>query len=80
MNSPFAVTSTRLAAVALLAGLAACSSITDGLAGDKVDYRTGTPKAKALEVYRAVLAIHPHAAGVSDAIERLETALQGQDL
>jgi hypothetical protein len=37
-------------------------------------------KAKALEVYRAVLAIHPHAAGVSDAIERLETALQGQDL
>jgi outer membrane protein assembly factor BamC len=50
VNSPFAVTSTRLAALALLAGLAACSSITDGLAGDKVDYRTGTPKAKALEV------------------------------
>lgn len=50
MNSLFAVTPTRLAALALLAGLAGCSSISDSLGGDKVDYRTSTTKAKPLEV------------------------------
>lgn len=37
-------------------------------------------KLRALEVYRAALAIHPHLAGVSDAIERLETDVAGTDL
>lgn len=37
-------------------------------------------KPQALEVWRAVAAIHPHAEGVSEAIERLETALQGTSL
>lgn len=37
-------------------------------------------KAQALEVWRAVAAIHPHADGVSEAIERLEAALQGTSL
>jgi len=50
VNSLFAVTPTRLAALALLAGLAGCSSISDGLGGDKIDYRTSTTKAKPLEV------------------------------
>ncbi len=35
---------------------------------------------KALEVYRAAAAIHPHMAGVNDAIERLEKTLEGQEL
>lgn len=35
---------------------------------------------QALEVYRAVEAIHPHAAGVSEAIGRIEAALQGREL
>ena len=35
---------------------------------------------QALEVYRAALAIHPHLAGVSDAIERLERDVAGTDL
>ncbi len=50
MNSLFAVTPTRLAALALLAGLAGCSTISEGLGGDKVDYRASTTKAKPLEV------------------------------
>jgi tetratricopeptide (TPR) repeat protein len=35
---------------------------------------------EALEVYRAALAIHPHLAGVVEAIERLETAERGQGI
>ena len=37
-------------------------------------------KEKALEVWKAVLAIHPHAQGVSEAIARLEADLQGRDI
>ena len=40
----------RLAALALAASLGACSSIDGALSGDKVDYRSGNTKAKALEV------------------------------
>ena len=50
MNSLFAVKPTRLAALALLASLGACTTITDGLGGDKVDYRTVKATAKPLEV------------------------------
>lgn len=35
---------------------------------------------KALEVYRAVQAIHPHLADVNDAIDRLAKTLEGQEL
>lgn len=35
---------------------------------------------KALDIYRAALAIHPHLAGVSTAIERLEKDLAGTEL
>ena len=35
---------------------------------------------KALEVYRAALAIHPHMEGVLDSVKRLETETAGQDL
>ena len=35
---------------------------------------------KALEVYRAALAINPHMPDVKDAVERLETSVGGQDL
>jgi len=35
---------------------------------------------RALEVYRAALAIHPHLTGVLEAVERLETASAGQEL
>lgn len=35
---------------------------------------------KALEAYQAALAIHPHLASIKEAIERLETELEGQDL
>jgi tetratricopeptide (TPR) repeat protein len=35
---------------------------------------------KALEVYRAALAIHPQMAGVLDSVKRLETEISGQDL
>lgn len=35
---------------------------------------------KALAVYRAALAIHPHLAGVLEAVARLEKQLAGQDL
>ena len=37
-------------------------------------------KDRALQVYRAALAIHPHLAGVTEAIERLEKATAGTDL
>ena len=35
---------------------------------------------KALEVWKAVEAIHPHAAGVTDAITQIETDLEGNEL
>ncbi len=35
---------------------------------------------QALEVYRAALAIHPHQAGVLEAVERLQSETAGQDL
>ena len=35
---------------------------------------------KALEVYRAALAIHPHLGGVLESVERLEAASAGQEL
>ena len=35
---------------------------------------------KALEVYRAALAINPHMADVNDAVKRLEISVGGQDL
>lgn len=34
----------------------------------------------ALEIYKEVLALHPHAEGVADAIKRLEIELEGQSL
>lgn len=39
----------------------------------------GRPE-KALEAYRAALAIHPHLAGVLQSVERLEAETAGQDL
>jgi len=36
--------------------------------------------AKALEVYKAALAINPHMQDIKDAVKRLETSLGGQDL
>ncbi len=35
---------------------------------------------RALQVYRAALAIHPHLSGVSEAVDRLQTRAAGQDL
>ncbi len=40
---------------------------------------TGKPE-KALEAYRAALAIHPHLAGAIEAVERLSTEEEGQEL
>lgn len=40
---------------------------------------SGKPE-RALEVYKAALAIHPHLKGASEAIERLETEAEGQEL
>lgn len=37
-------------------------------------------KEKALEVYRAALAIHPHLVGVTEAVKRLEKEIAGTDL
>ena len=37
-------------------------------------------KTRALEVYRAALAIHPHLQGVSEAVKRLEKDVAGTDL
>ena len=37
-------------------------------------------KEKALAVWQAVAAIHPHAAGVSEAIERLDAEMKGESL
>lgn len=36
--------------------------------------------ARALEIYRAALAIHPYLGGVSDAVKRLEQKVAGTDL
>ncbi len=35
---------------------------------------------RALEVYKSALALHPNLEGVSDAVERLETEAEGQEL
>lgn len=35
---------------------------------------------QALEVYKAALALHPHLEGVIDAVQRLETQAEGQEL
>lgn len=40
---------------------------------------TGKPE-RAVEVYRAALAIHPHLEGVTDAIERLQAEAEGREL
>lgn len=40
---------------------------------------TGKPE-KALEVYRAALAIHPHLQGATEAVERLSKEAEGQEL
>ncbi|WP_240790312.1 tetratricopeptide repeat protein [Rhodobacter sp. SY28-1] len=40
---------------------------------------TGKPE-RALEVYRAAIAIHPHMQGAAEAIERLEKEAEGQEL
>jgi tetratricopeptide (TPR) repeat protein len=40
---------------------------------------TGKPE-RALDVYRAAIAIHPHMEGAADAIERLEKQAEGQEL
>jgi tetratricopeptide (TPR) repeat protein len=40
---------------------------------------SGKPE-RALEVYRAALAIHPHLQGATEAIERLEKEAEGQEL
>jgi tetratricopeptide (TPR) repeat protein len=40
---------------------------------------SGKPE-RALEVYKAALAIHPHLEGAADAIQRLETQATGQEL
>lgn len=40
---------------------------------------TGKPE-RALEVYKAALAIHPHLKGAEEAVERLETEAEGQEL
>lgn len=40
---------------------------------------SGKPE-RALQVYRAALEIHPHLAGASEAVKRLETGAEGQEL
>lgn len=40
---------------------------------------TGKPE-RALEVYKAALAIHPHLQGATEAVERLEIEAEGQEL
>lgn len=40
---------------------------------------TGKPE-RALEVYKAALAIHPHLQGATEAVERLEVEAEGQEL
>ena len=50
MKLPYAVTSTRLAVLALVAATAGCSSIEGLLSGDKVDYRSTAAKNQPLDV------------------------------
>lgn len=50
------------------------------LAGLGMIFRELGQPEKALEVYRAALAIHPHLAGVRETIEALEAETGGQDL
>jgi hypothetical protein len=35
---------------------------------------------RALTMYQAALAIHPHLAGIEDAVKRLQTAASGQEM
>lgn len=41
--------------------------------------QSGKPE-RALEVYKAALAIHPHLQGATEAVERLEAEAEGQEL
>lgn len=50
------------------------------LAGLGMIFEELNQPAKALEVYRAALTIHPHLVGVIEAVKRLEAAQAGQDL
>ena len=50
------------------------------LAGLGAIYEELEKPEKALEIYRAALAIHPHLGGVSESIERLEAEVGGTDL
>lgn len=50
------------------------------MAGFGVILETLEKKEQALEVYRAVLAIHPHMQSVNEAATRLEAELAGQEL
>lgn len=50
------------------------------LAGLAMIFQEGGQTEKALEVWKMVAAIHPHAPGVSDAISRIEADLQGREL
>lgn len=52
----------------------------DALAGVGAILEETGDKTRALAAYRAAAAIHPHMPDVNDAIERLETALQGREL
>ncbi len=50
MKTLFAINPTRLAALVLCSGLAGCSTLDGMFSGEKVDYRSGAVKSKALEV------------------------------
>ena len=50
------------------------------LSGLAAIYEQLDKPAKALEIYRAALAIHPHLAGVTEAVKRLEKKIGGTDL
>lgn len=50
------------------------------LSGLAAIYEQLDRKERALQIYRAALAIHPHLAGVSEAIKRLEADTAGTDL
>ncbi len=50
------------------------------LAGLGAIFEALEQKQKALDVYRAALAIHPHLQGVTEAVKRLETEVAGTDL
>lgn len=50
------------------------------LAGLAMIFEELDRKEQALEVWRAVQSIHPHAEGVAEAVKRLEAEMQGQDI